>query len=239
MKNRITRNTAIAILAIAIIGPSVGNSALTINTSFGPSALATELRALSFSDWATTNTSGQISTSIGKFVRNDAADDMVPFVAFLHPGSSLRIEELYSDAGYTNELRIELGNTLLMSSKPGSASEGVLIRSDAPPESLDKLVFRTNTTGAPDSTAAGDVYLYNNRNLRTYVLTSGNTTHYIWALEDIHDSSARNDHDFNDYLFYAQISAVPEPSTVITAIAVGFLGLTVLRRRLSKNGTTV
>ena len=63
----------------------------------------------------------------------------------------------------------------------------------------------------------------------------GQTTHLIWALEDIHNDAERNDYDFNDYLFYAQLSAVPEPSSVITAIAVGFLGLTVFRRRFVKN----
>jgi hypothetical protein len=237
MKHRTIRNTAIALLAIAAIGASVGNSALTINSSYGPSAVATELRALSFTDWATANTSGSLSTSIGIFNNNDLSDDTVPFMSFLNPGSSVRIEELYSSAGYTNELRIELGNTLLMSSKPGSNSEGVLITADSPSDTLEKLVFKTNTAGGFDPTAAGDVYLYDNSNLRTYVLNSGQTTHFIWALEDIHKDARRNDNDFNDYLFYAQISAVPEPSTVITIIAVGFLGLTILRRRFSKTGT--
>ena len=114
----------------------------------------------------------------------------------------------------------------------------MLITSDSPSDTLDKLVFRTNATGSPDPTAAGDVFLYSDANLRTYVLTKGKTTHFIWALEDINENSARNDHDFNDYLLYAQISAVPEPSTVITAIAVGFLGLTILRRRFSKKEST-
>ena len=237
MTHRIIRKTAIAFLAIAAIGASLGYSALTINSSYGPSAVATELRALTYSDWATLNTSGSLLTSIGLFSHDDSSDDVVPFMSFLNPGSKVRIEELYSHAGYTNELRIEIGNTLLMSSKPGSNSEGVSIMADSPTDELEKLVFKTNTTGLPDSTAAGDVYLYDNSNLRSYVLKSGKTTHFIWALEDIHKDAPRNDHDYNDYLFYAQISAVPEPSTIITVIAVGFLGLTILRRRLSRKGT--
>lgn len=239
MKHRTIRNTAVAFLAIAAIGASVGHSALTINSSYGPSAVATELRSLSKSDWATANTNGLVTTSIGTFNRNDLSDDMVPIVSFLNPGTSLKISELYSCAGYTNELRIELGNTLLMSSKPDSNNENVLITSDSPLDTLDKLIFKTNTKGGFDPSAAGDVYLYDNSNLRTYVLTEGKTTHFIWALEDINPNSPRNDHDFNDYLFYAQISAVPEPSTVITAIAVGFLGLTILRRRFSKKGMAI
>ncbi len=238
MKHRTIRNTTIAFLAIAAIGTSVGHSALTIDSSYGPTAVATELRSLSKTDWAAANTNGFVSTSIGIFNRDDLSDNLVPFVSFLDPGTSLAISELYSCAGYTNELRIELGNTLLMSSKPDSDSENVKITSDSPLDTLEKLVFKTNATGPFDPTAAGDVYLYNDDNLRTYVLTEGKTTHYIWALEDIDENSPRNDHDFNDYLFYAQISAVPEPSTVITAIAVGFLGLTILRRRFSKKEST-
>ena len=237
MTHRIIRNPTIAFLAIAAIGASVGNSALTIDSSYGPSAVATELRALTFSDWATVNTTGSLLTSIGLFIHDDSSDDVVPLMSFLNPGSSVRIEELYSSAGYTNELRIEIGNTLLMSSKPGASTEGVSITAGSTTDTLEKLVFKTNTTGSPDPSAAGDVYLYDNSNLRSYVLRSGNTMHFIWALEDIHKDAPRNDHDFNDYLFYAELSAVPEPSTVITAIAVGFLGLTILRRRFSKEET--
>ena len=238
MKHRTIRNMAIAFLAIAAIGTSVGHSALTINTSPSPSMVATQLRSLSKGDWASANTNGYVATSIGDFSLASFSDNTVPFVSFLNPGTSLKITELFSCAGYTNELRIELGNTLLMSSKPGSNDESVLITSDSPSDTLDKLVFKTNATGGSDPTAAGDVFLYNDDNLRTYVLTKGKTTHFIWALEDINENSARNDHDFNDYLLYAQISAVPEPSTVITAIAVVFLGLTILRRRFSKKEST-
>lgn len=238
MKHRNIWNTATAFLAIAAIGTSVGHSALTINTSPSPSTVATQLRSLAKSDWATANTNGYVSTSIGDFSLAPLSDNTVPFVSFLNPGTSLKIVELFSCAGYTNELRIELGNTLLMSSKPGSNDESVLITSNSPSDTLDKLVFKTNATGSPDATAAGDVFLYSDANLRTYVLTKGKTTHFIWALEDINENSVRNDHDFNDYLLYAQISAVPEPSTVITAIAVGFLGLTILRRRFSKKEST-
>ena len=71
-------------------------------------------------------------------------------------------------------------------------------------------------------------------NLRTYVYRDGKDTHYVWMLEDINSQSSRNDHDYNDYVFYAKLSAVPEPSTIITGIAIGFLGLTVLRRRFSE-----
>ena len=238
MKHRNIRNTAIACLAIAAIGTSVGHSALTINYSPGPSTVATQLRSLAKSDWATANTNGYVSTSIGDFNLAPLSDNTVPFMSFLNPGTTLKIVELFSCAGYTNELRIELGNTLLMSSKPGSNDESVLITSNSPSDTLDKLVFKTNTAGSPDPTAAGDVFLYSDDNLRTFVLNKGKTTHFIWALEDINERSARNDHDFNDYLLYAQISAVPEPSTVITAIAVGFLGLTILRRRFSKKEST-
>jgi hypothetical protein len=238
MKHRNFRNTAIAFLTIAAIGTSVGHSSLTINSSHGPSAVATELRSLSKTDWAAANTNGFVSTSIGTFTRNDLSDNLVPFVSFLNPGTSLTISELFSCAGYTNELRIELGNMLLMTSKPDSNNENVLITSDSPLDTLEKLVFKTNTAGPFDPTAAGDVYLYSDKNLHTYVLTKGKTTNFIWALEDISENASRNDHDFNDYLFYAQISAVPEPSTVITAIAVGFLGLTILRRRFSKKDST-
>ena len=136
MTHRKIRNTTIAFLAIAAIGASVGKSALTIDSSYGPSAVGTELRALTFSDWATVNNTGSLLTSIGLFINDDSSDDGVPLMSFLKPGSSVRIEELYSNAGYTNELRIEIGNTLLMSSMPGAKTEGVSITADSPADTL-------------------------------------------------------------------------------------------------------
>jgi hypothetical protein len=234
MKTNRIRNSAIAVAAFAAIGVSTGQAALTVNP-YGESAVANELRGYSKADWATVNSTNLISIAgFGDFVRDDSSDNAVPFVNFDSHGVSLSIEELYSDAGYTNALHIQLGDTYLMQSKPSANTEGVIIRSNSGSDTLDQLVFHTNTAGSFDPGAAGDVHLYDDANLRTYVFRNGNDTHYVWALEDIMGSAARNDHDYNDYVFYAKLSAVPEPATVISGIAVAFLGLTVLRRRLQE-----
>lgn len=235
MKTRMIQWMAAA-AAVSLSLPTAGRAALTVS-AIGESSIAGELRSLSRTDWATSNAiTGVVQTTQFNLVRDDSSDNGVPFATFATGGAYLTIEELFSDAGYTNELRIKLGNTLLMSSKPLANLEGVRVKSDAPPESLD-LVFQTNTAGPPDASAAGVVHLYDDANLRTYVYRDGNDTHYVWALEDKRTGDPGNDRDFNDYIFYARLSAVPEPSAIITGIAVGFLGLTVLRRRLSEKKT--
>ncbi len=238
MNAKSIRRTILAAIAIVAVGGSLAQAALTI-TPFGGTDMANELRSKSKTDWAETNNSSlKVTTSIGDFVRNNSSDDMDPFLTFMDRNTQLTVEELFTCAGFNNELHIKSGNTLLLSSKPDAKSESVIVRSDAPPEALD-LVFLTNAGGPPAPQQAGDVFLNSPTNLRTYILQTGNTTHFIWALEDIHPEHPSNDWDYNDYLVYATISAVPEPSTIITGIAIGFLGLTILRRRLTAKKAAV
>ncbi|MEZ5278214.1 MAG: PEP-CTERM sorting domain-containing protein [Opitutaceae bacterium] len=233
MNTKTIRNAAIAASVISLSVISTAQAALTVN-AIGESAVANELRSMTKTDWATVNNVTMMIPTTGfTFLRDDTSDNGIPFATFATGGASLTIEEIFSSAGYTNDLHILAGNTFLMSNKPLANTDGVRIRTNTPSESLD-LVFLTNTAGGYDASAAGDVHLYDDANLRTYVYRDGMDTHYVWMLEDINSQSSRNDHDYNDYVFYAKLSAVPEPSTIITGIAIGFLGLTVLRRRFSE-----
>ena len=56
-------------------------------------------------------------------------------------------------------------------------------------------------------------------------------THLLWLLEDYEVDAGRRDNDFNDFIVLGTISAVPEPSTIISLIAVGFLGFVTWRNR--------
>jgi hypothetical protein len=230
------RKAAILLAAIAAVGVSTGQAALTV-TPIGESAIAGELRGLSKADWATAKVTNQVTVGSLTFQHNDSSDDMTPLFTFNHPGDRMTAEELFTCAGFTNELRLEIGGQLLMSSKADSKSEGVMVRSDNPPEDLTSLVFLTDTTNTNMTASAGNVHLNHASNLRTYSVKTGNTTHFIWALEDIDPRATGNDWDYNDYLVYATISAVPEPSTIISGMAVAFLGLTILRRRLTARKT--
>ena len=233
MNTKTIRNAAIAASVISLSIISSAQAALTVN-AIGESAIANELRSMTKTDWATVNNvTMMIPTTPFTFLRDDSSDNGIPFATFANGGASLAIEEIFSDAGFTNALHIQVGNTFLMSSKPLANTEGVRIKTNTPSESLD-LVFLTNTAGPSSPSEAGPVHLYNDANLRTYVYRDGKDTHYVWMLEDLNSRASGNDHDYNDYVFYAKLSAVPEPSTIISVIAVGFLGLTVLRRRLSE-----
>lgn len=224
--------------AIAAVGVSTGQAALTI-TPISESTIAGQLRSLTKTDWATARAADKVVVGSMEFQLDNSSDDMSPLFTFNQPGDRLTAEELFTCAGFTNQLRLEIGGTVLMSSKADSKSEGVMVRSSNPPEDLTDLVFVTDATNTNMSAGAGNVLLNHGTNLRTYTMKTGNTTHFIWALEDIDPRSIKNDWDYNDYLVYATITAVPEPSTIITGIAVAFLGLTILRRRLTAKKAVV
>lgn len=238
MKTPSIRKATMLLAAIAAIGVSTGQATLTV-TPISESAIAGQLRGLSKTDWATARATDQVTVGSLTFQLDNSSDDMTPLFTFNQPGDRMTAEELFTCAGFTNQLRLEIGGQLLMSSKADSNSEGVMVRSDNPPEDLTSLVFVTDATNTNMTASAGNVHLNHATNLRTYSVNTGNTTHFIWALEDIDPRMTGNDWDYNDYLVYATISAVPEPSTIITGIAVAFLGLTILRRRLTARKAAV
>lgn len=224
--------------AIAAVGVSTGQAALTI-TPISESTIAGQLRSLTKTDWATARATDKVVVGSLEFQLDNSSDDALPLFTFNQPGDRLTAEELFTCAGFTNQLRLEIGGQVLMTSKSDAKTEGVMVRSDNPPEDLTSLAFVTDVTNSNPSTAAGNVLLSTNSNLRTYTVKTGETTHFIWALEDISPNANGFDDDYNDYLVYATISAVPEPSTIITGIAVAFLGLTILRRRLTAKKAVV
>jgi hypothetical protein len=94
-----------------------------------------------------------------------------------------------------------------------------------------ELGFVADSTNINAAKSAGIVTSSMNNNVWTFVNATTNKTHLLWLLEDFQEGVIGRDDDFNDFIVLGTISAVPEPSTIISLIAVGFLGFVTWRNR--------
>lgn len=210
---------------------SQATAALTVE-DVGASSLATELRSLSKLDWATVVSSGMLSTSVGTFSRNDAVDDGPVTIT---AGTALTVESIFHNATFDNRFgvvipdELELDPILLTSL---NLTESKKITSDS--VDVQELGFRADFTNISPGQNAGTVTSSMNGNVWTYTNETSSNSYLLWLLEDYAVGADGRDDDFNDFIVLGTIggiSAVPEPSTVISLIAVGFLGFVVWRKR--------
>ena len=216
----------ILITSAALIGfISQATAALTVDTPVGSSDLANELRTLSSADWATALTSGTLNTSVGVFGQNDAIDDGG---VSLSAGQGILVESIYKKATFVNDFGEASAGQILTNT---DLTQSARVTTDVD----DTLVFGfdTDTTNLSPGEAAGSVNTGDNAYVWTFVNpeNSQNPTYYLWFLEDYDVDAGRRDDDFNDFIVLGSFSAVPEPSTIISLIAVGFLGLVAWRNR--------
>jgi hypothetical protein len=215
------------ITSAALIGiVSQATAALTV-TDVGASALATELRGLNKADWAMAVSTGSLNTSAGMFTQNNSIDDGAVTIT---AGQSVLVESIYKNATFENEFGVvadgpTFGPTLLTNL---NLNESKMITSDS--SDTQELGFATDLGGKSPGEAAGIVSSSMNNNVWTFVNSSGGTQ-LLWLLEDYRLGAGRRDDDFNDFIVLGTLSAVPEPSTVISLIAVGFLGFVTWRNR--------
>lgn len=218
----------LVITSAALIGlVSQASAALTV-VSVGASDLATELRGLNKADWAMAVGTGMLNTSVGNFVQNNAIDDGP---VTIEVGETVLVESIYKNATFENEFGVvsvgpTFGPTLLSNLDLNQSLKITSDSSDTP-----ELGFATDLTGASPGEAAGIVTSSMNDNVWTFVNMSSGKTHLLWLLEDYKLDAGRRDNDFNDFIVLGTISAVPEPSTIISLIAVGFLGFVTWRNR--------
>ena len=211
------------ITSAVLIGlASQATAALTV-TATGETALAAELRSLNKTDWAAAVASGMLATSVGTFNKNVTIDDGG---VDLTTADSLIVESIYEQANFVNLYGEEtygpiLSNVMLDQSKR--------ITTDA--DTTLALGFSTDTTSINPAKNAGDVGVDANDNVWTYATGSSNMQYMLWLLEDFAPGAIGRDDDFNDFIVLGTISAVPEPSTIISLIAVGFLGFVTWRNR--------
>ncbi|MEZ5275602.1 MAG: PEP-CTERM sorting domain-containing protein [Opitutaceae bacterium] len=210
---------------IGVVSQATG--ALTVS-NVGASDLATELRALNKTDWALAVSSGSLATSAGWLVKNNTIDDgPVTIVA----GTTVLVESIYKSASFENEFGVvtagpTFGPTLLTNL---NLNESKKITSES--SDTQELGFATDLGGMSPGGAAGIVSSSMNDNVWTFVGGTSNKTHLLWLLEDIKVGVPNRDSDFNDFIVLGTISAVPEPATIISFIAVGFLGFVTWRNR--------
>ena len=218
----------ILITSAALIGiVSQATAALTV-TAVDSSDLANELRGLNKSDWKNAVASGMLLTSKGLFIQNNEIDDG-PFM--IDKSTPLLVESIYSDAVLRNdfgiiEIKPESFDSVV-SNVNGKDSK--LITSD----SEDKTVLGVAVFGKGSVVPLGMASTSDNDHIWTFVNGKDKlATRYLWMAEDSPETEAWR--DFNDYIVLGTlgtISAVPEPSTIISLIAVGFLGLVTWRNR--------
>lgn len=214
----------ILITAAALIGiASQATAALTV-TDVDSSALAWELRDLNKADWKTAVASGMLLTSQGLFIQNNEVDDGPMLIDSKTP---LLVESIYSDASLRNDfgiIEVKTPFNSIVSTLNGKDSK--LVSSD----SEDKAVLGF-AVFAKNGTELGSAPTSNNDHIWTYV-NGKKATNYLWFAED--SPQTEKYRDFNDFIVLGTlgtVSAVPEPSTVISLIAVGFLGLVTWRNR--------
>ncbi len=215
------------ITSAVLIGlASQATAALTV-TSVGASDLATELRALNVTDWEAATTSGMLNTSVGTFSQNNAIDDGPVTIEL---GTTVLVESIYKKAIFQNDFGVVAGNalaaTLLTNLNLNDSKKIVSDSSDT-----QELGFATDLTSISPSENAGVVTSSMNDNVWTFVAGNSNKQYLLWLLEDYDVDASRRDDDFNDFIVLGTISAVPEPSTIISLIAVGFLGFVTWRNR--------
>ncbi|MEZ5275601.1 MAG: PEP-CTERM sorting domain-containing protein [Opitutaceae bacterium] len=217
----------LVITSAALIGlVSQATAALTV-TNVGASDLATELRGLNKNDWAAATLSGMLNTGSGMFIQDNTVDDgPVPIAA----GTTVVIESIYKQANFQNDFGVVVGNALAATLLTNlNLNESKKITSD----SLDvqELGFAADVGGLNPAKSAGVVTSSMNNNVWTFVNAKTSKTHLLWLLEDFQEGVVGRDDDFNDFIVLGTISAVPEPSTIISLIAVGFLGFVTWRNR--------
>ena len=206
---------------------SQGTAALTV-TSVGASGLATELRSLSRTDWAEVVSSGELDTTAGMFIKNNSVDNR-PFT--IGAGQSILVESIYKSASYQNEFGIVAAGAL---ETPAwltnlNLSESKKISSDT--GDTRDLGFWTNKLATDPAQNAGVVTTSMDDNVWTFIPENRGSSYMVWLLEDYRVGIPNRDDDFNDFIVLGTISAVPEPSTIISLIAVGFLGFVTWRNR--------
>lgn len=227
-----TMKKLLLITSAALVGfASQATAALTV-VNVGASSLATELRSLTKLDWATVVSSGMLDTSVGTFSRNDAVDDGPVAIT---AGSPLTVESIFHNAAFDNRFGVVIPDELELD--PILLTSLILTDSkQITSDSVDsqELGFRADFTDISPGQNAGTVTSSMNGNVWTYTNETSSNSYLLWLLEDYAVGAAGRDDDFNDFIVLGTIggiSAVPEPSTVISLIAVGFLGFVTWRKR--------
>jgi len=218
----------ILITSAVLIGlTSQATATLTVSDA-DPSKLAIELRTLSGKDWLAAVATGQLKTSVGLFVKNNTIDDSQPVTII--DGIPLLVEGLYTEAVNRNDFAMVIGKDdplTVVTNKKGMESK--LVSSDKSDEAV--LGFHVNVGGKPSvfGPVSWNDYVW------TYNVDSDKlpAPYLLWFLED--SPVTEKLRDFNDFIVLGTIggavSVVPEPSTIISLIAVGFLGLVTWRNR--------
>ena len=220
------------ITSAALIGlASQATAALTI-TDVAATDLATELRGLNSTDWAVVTTSGMLNTSMGTFLKNNAIDDGP--VTFM-PGDSVVVESIYKKAIFQNDFGVVMDDGFGPILTNLDLNESKMIANETDGDLVKLLGFATDVGGS-STEAAGIVSSADNDNVWTFTNPGnagglGDVNYVLWLLEDFDLEADRRDDDFNDFIVLGTISAVPEPSTIISLIAVGFLGFVTWRNR--------
>jgi len=211
------------ITSAALVGlVSQATAALTV-TATGETALAAELRSLNKTDWAAAVASGMLNTSVGTFNKNNAIDD--DGVA-LTTADSLIVESIYKQANFVNLYNEDSYGPILTNV---DLTQSQKITTDA--DTSLALGFSADSTNINPAKSAGVVGVDNNDNVWTYAAGNSSKSYMLWLLEDFAPGVIGRDDDFNDFIVLGTISAVPEPSTIISLIAVGFLGFVTWRNR--------
>ena len=213
--------------SVALLGlVSQATATLTIS-SVGASDLATELRSLNKSDWAAAVSSGTLNTSVGIFSKNNVIDDGPLEIT---PQTSVLVESIYKNAIFQNDFGVVTGGALASTLLTNlNLNESKKITSDS--GDTQELGFASDVTAIDPGGNAGVVISSVNDNVWTFVGGNNGQTHLLWLLEDYRAGSSNRDSDFNDFIVLGTISAVPEPSMIISLFAVGFLGFVTWRNR--------
>jgi len=213
------------ITAAALVGiTSQAIATLTI-TDVASSDLAIELRGFNKTDWASALSAGTFDAGGVTFTRDDTVDnDPMPFT----PDTKLIVESIYQHAGFTNDFGVvmDTGLETVVTNLDTTASKRVTTDTEV----LTILGFEADV-GGTSTNGAGIVSTAVDTNVWTMAGGNGGTTNMLWFFEDIADGAIGNDGDYNDFIVLGTISAVPEPSTIISLIAVGFLGFVTWRNR--------
>jgi hypothetical protein len=211
------------ITSTALVGLVSQATAALMVVDVDSTALATELRSLNKTDWAGAVSTGMLNTSAGMFVKNNSIDDSGVSLSTVE---RLVVESIYKQANFVNLYDEASAGQLLTNL---DLTESKKITTDV--DTTLALGFATETTNINPAKSAGSVGVDNNANVWTYTAGSNQTSHFLWLLEDFDVNAIGRDEDFNDFIVLGTISAVPEPSTIISLIAVGFLGFVTWRNR--------
>lgn len=215
------------ITAAALVGFGTQAMATLTVTDVASSDLAIQLRKLTKTDWASNIGAGSFTESGVTFTWNNGIDDGP---VAINPEDRLVIEAIHKSANFVNEFGVivddGLDQTLVTNT---NINQSVMVKSDIADTKV--FGFAADTSSMNLAKSAGVVPSSNNANIWTYTAGDSSKAQFLWFFEDYAEGVSGRDDDFNDFIVLGTISAVPEPSTIISLIAVGFLGFVTWRNR--------